>query len=120
LRVLLIETEPVLAEITAFRLELLGYCVDRVPLGPLALARLHEAPPDAIVVDLGLGDADDLDLLQTLANDPATSTIPVLALSARAEIDDVQRAFTAGVKDYLVTPYDPVILEHKLDRLLAR
>ena len=39
--------------------------------------------------------------------------------SASADLADVQRAYTAGVKDYLVTPFDPVVLEQKLERLLS-
>ena len=40
-------------------------------------------------------------------------------LSADAALDSVQQAFQAGASDYLVTPYDPVVLEEKVERLLT-
>jgi len=57
--------------------------------------------------------------LNRLSNDVRTSDIPVMVLSANADLDDVQKAYNAGADEYLVTPYDPFMLESKIRRLVA-
>jgi CheY-like chemotaxis protein len=48
-----------------------------------------------------------------------TSQIPVLFVSTHADLDDVQKAYNAGANAYLVTPYDPAVLEEKIEHLVA-
>jgi CheY-like chemotaxis protein len=119
LRILLIGDEPTLADITAFRLELLGYVVMRAEGADDALAKIAADAPDAIILDMAVSGTSGVELANRLSNDQATSRIPILVFSTSADLADVQRAYTAGVKDYLVTPFDPVVLEHKLERLLS-
>lgn len=116
-KILLIENEPTLAEITAFRLELMGYRVEQVASGEEALKTICHEAPDLIIIDLLLAGEDGFVLADRLASDERTHGIPLMALSSRADLDDVQRAFSAGVKEYLVTPYDPSVLEQKLEKL---
>ncbi len=118
-RVLLIEEEPTLAEITAFRLELLGYQVDCAATPLEVTAKLDAALPNAILLGLSLSGMDGIDLANRISNDERTHNIPIMALSAEADLTKVQRAFAAGAKEFLVTPYDPSVLEGKLERMLA-
>ena len=57
--------------------------------------------------------------MNRLSNDVRTGQIPVLFVSSHADLDDVQKAYNAGANDYLVTPYDPAVLESKIERLVA-
>jgi two-component system KDP operon response regulator KdpE len=61
-----------------------------------------EAPPDAILLDLGLPDADGIDLLKKLRE---WSAAPVIVLSAREREDDKVTALDAGADDYLTKPF---------------
>lgn len=115
--ILLIEEDATLRDITRFRLELLGYTVAACASGDDGLTWLLEQLPDAIVVGHFLPDMDGMELIDRLSNDVRTSEVPVMLLSPNAELDDVQRAFNAGADDYLVTPFDPLMLESKLRRL---
>jgi CheY-like chemotaxis protein len=117
--ILLVEDEPTLREITAFRLELLGYEVVKHPSAELALDWLREKLPTLIIVDQFLPGIDGIDLLNRLSNDVRTSEVPVMVLSANSDLDDVQKAYNAGADEYLVTPYDPFMLESKLHRLVT-
>lgn len=117
--VLLIEEDATLREITEFRLELLGHEVASVASGAEGLAWLAERLPGVVVVGHFLPDMDGMDLVDRLSNDVRTSEVPVMLLSPQAELADVQRAFNAGADEYLVTPYDPLMLERKLKRLLT-
>jgi CheY-like chemotaxis protein len=119
-RILLIGDEPTLADITAFRLELLGYVVFRAESADEALANIADRAPDVIILDTSVSGSGGIELANRFSNDQATSRIPILVFSTSADLADVQRAYTAGVKDYLVTPFDPVVLEQKLERLLSK
>jgi CheY-like chemotaxis protein len=118
--VLLIEEDPILAEVTGFRLELLGFRVLQVHSAEAAFDAVDGQSPDVILLDTVLPGMDGIELTNRLSNDPKTSTIPIMVLSTNADLNEVQRAHVAGAKDYLVIPYDPSVLEEKLDRLLQR
>ena len=115
--VLLIEEDETLREITAFRLELLGHEVVAYESASAATKWLTDQLPDAILIGHFLPDMSGVELIDRLSNDVRTSDVPVMLLSPNSELDDVQKAFNAGADDYLVTPYDPQMLERKLLRL---
>ncbi len=116
-RVLLIEEEPTLRDVSAFRLELLGYRVECTESAEQALEWMRKELPDVMVIGHFLPGMTGIELVDRLSNDVRTSGIPIMFLSPNADLDNVQRAYTAGVKDYLVTPYDPLVLQEKVQRL---
>ncbi|MCA9242141.1 MAG: response regulator [Planctomycetales bacterium] len=118
-KVLLIEEEPTLREISAFRLELLGYEVHSVDSAEKALEWLQRNQPTVMIVGQFLPGVSGVELVDRLSNDVRTSSIPVMYLSPNADLEHVQRAFTAGAKEYLVTPYDPLVLQQKVQQLVA-
>lgn len=117
--VLLLEEEPVLADITAFRLELLGYRVTCVHSGESLLQQLIDHTPDLMIIDTYVPDMSSMELINRVTSDSRYGHIPILVFSVEADLEAVQKAFAAGAKDYLVTPYDPAVLEHKVETLLA-
>lgn len=118
--VLLIEEDPILAEVTGFRLELLGFRVEQVASAEAAFEAVENRSPDLIILDTVLPGMDGIELTNQFSNDPKTSTIPIMVLSTNADLNEVQRAHVAGAKDYMVIPYDPTVLEEKLEKLLQR
>lgn len=117
-QILLIEEEPTLLDVTAFRLELLGYLVATCDSADAAIAWLVGQLPDLIAVG-HMADMDPVDFLNRVSDDPRTSQTPLLYLSANSDLDEVQRAFNAGANEYLLTPYDPLMLERKIGEMLA-
>lgn len=117
--ILLVADDSLLAEITRFRLELLGSSVASVPSAEEALDWLADRLPMLIVVDQVLPGMDGTKLVKRLKGAARTASVPVLLLSNRANLNDVQHAFDAGVDDYLVTPFDPLVLERKVEGLCA-
>ena len=115
--ILLIEEEPTLLQITAFRLELLGHAVHAVESATAANAWLADNMPHLIAVG-HVSDIDPVELLNKLSDAPATSVLPLVYISANSDLTEVQRAFNAGADEYLVTPYDPSVLEKKIEGLL--
>ena len=117
-RILLIEEEPILSEITGFRLELLGYQVVTVASAERAQGWLAEQLPDLIIVG-HVSEAEPLEFVTQLSNEQRTCDVPIIYLSANSDLDEVQKAFNAGADEYVVTPYDPLILEQKVVGVLA-
>jgi DNA-binding response OmpR family regulator len=118
-QILLIEQDPTLLEITAFRLELLGYDLVKAESAEQALEWLKNQLPTLVIVDQFLPGMDGLEFLNRLSNDVRTSDIPVIFLSVNSDLDDVQKSYNAGADEYLVIPYDPVVLEAKVEHLIS-
>lgn len=116
-QILFVEEDPILMEITAFRLELLGYEVVTCQSAERAMELLKLKLPTLIIVDHVLSDMDGIEFINRLSNDTNTSEIPIMLLSTNGDLDDVQKAYNAGADDYLVIPYDPMVLESKIERL---
>lgn len=116
--ILLMEEEPTLLDITAFRLELLGYRVTSMETAEAATLWLRDNLPDLIAVG-HLSDMESVEFLNLLSNDPRTSELPKVYISASSDLDEVQRAYNAGADEFLVTPYDPLVLEKKVEELLT-
>ncbi len=115
--ILLIEEEPTLMEITAFRLELLGYQVVKLSTADEAAKWLQEQLPNLIVVG-HVAEMESVEFLNHLSNDPRTSELPIIYFTSNTDLEEVQRAYNAGADEFLVTPYDPLVLEKKIDGLL--
>lgn len=118
-QILLIEGDATLLEITAFRLELLGYEVVTLDSGEQALEWLGDKLPTLIIVDHVLPGIDGIEFINRLSNDTRTSDIPIMFLSTNGDLGDVQKAYNAGADEYLVIPYDPIVLEAKVERLAS-
>src|SRR3954471_22699897 len=118
-KILLIEGDQTLLEITAFRLELLGYEVVKLQTAEKAAEWLRDQLPTLVIVDYVLPGIDGIEFINRLSNDTRTSEIPIMLLSTNGDLEDVQKAYNAGADEYLVIPYDPMVLEAKVERLAS-
>jgi DNA-binding response OmpR family regulator len=95
-----------------------GFAVGGVGTGAELLARVDARAPDALVVDIGLPDADGRDVCQALRARGVQA--PVLFLTARDALVDRLAGFDAGGDDYLTKPFDFAELVARLQALLRR
>ena len=79
--------------------------VEAVPDGAAALAAARENPPDLVLTDVMMPRLDGFGLLRALRDDPRTSSVPVIMLSARAGEESRVEGMEAGADDYLVKPF---------------
>lgn len=120
MRILIVEDEPKLAEMLVRGLEAKGYAADIVTDGAEALTRimLHHVDYDLIVLDLMLPTMDGLSVCREIrANN---IVLPVLVLTARAEVDTKVELLLAGADDYLVKPFSFDELFARVHALLRR
>jgi len=116
--ILLVEPELVVAEIAAFRLELLGYHIETVESGEQALTKIANQVPDLLITDLVLPGLDGVALIERLTESQATSDLPIMVLSIDADLARVQSVVGLGAKDFLVVPFDLEVLQSKVEKLL--
>jgi two-component system KDP operon response regulator KdpE len=100
---------PILRAVTPL-LRSRGYEVQSVVTGESALSEVEGAPPDLLIVDLGLPDIDGLEVCRRVRE---RSSVPIIVLSARHSEKDKVAALDLGADDYVTKPFGP-------DELLAR
>jgi DNA-binding response OmpR family regulator len=116
-RVLIADDDPMILRLMDVALGAAGHEVTTAVDGRDALDQMQQANPDIIVLDGMMPELGGLEVLQTLKSDAATSTIPVVLMTARAEEDDIARGLDLGASEYLVKPFPPKDLIDIIGRL---
>ncbi|MBI4127938.1 MAG: response regulator transcription factor [Parcubacteria group bacterium] len=75
---------------------------------------------DLIILDLKLPDRDGFDLCVAFQENPKTAQIPVIVLTGKANVADKVTAFTLGVEDYIVKPFDVLEFRARVEAKLKR
>lgn len=97
-----------------------AYRVEEAEDGTAALARARAGPPDLIVSDLMMSGLDGVELIHALREDPELSFVPVILLTARAELESRLGGLAAGADDYLAKPFEPAELLARIANLIAQ
>jgi CheY-like chemotaxis protein len=92
--------------LTCAVLQLDGFQVDSASSSSEVLERLRARRPDLILMDVQMPGQDGLSLTRQLKADPATVTIPIVALTAHAMAGDRELALAAGCSGYISKPID--------------
>ncbi|MCR4711821.1 MAG: response regulator transcription factor [Clostridia bacterium] len=111
MRLLLAEDERMLSDALVTMLQHNNYSVDAVYDGREALNYLESGEYDAAILDIMMPEVDGLTVLRTIR--AAGSTLPVLLLTAKSQIDDRVEGLDSGADDYLTKPFS-------LKELMAR
>jgi two-component system KDP operon response regulator KdpE len=109
-RIMVVDDEPQIVRALSINLRARGYEVTTAGDGTEAVAVADLAPPDLVILDLGLPDLDGVDVITRLR---ARSAVPILVLSGRSDSADKVEALDAGADDYVTKPFG-------MDELLAR
>lgn len=117
-QVFVVEDDHELRAVLCRGLEEEGYDTVAVASGAQLLERVESRPPDALIVDIGLPDADGRDLCQALRAQGIQA--PVLFLTARDALVDRLAGFDAGGDDYVTKPFAFAEVVARLQALLRR
>jgi DNA-binding response OmpR family regulator len=88
--------------------------------GADGLAQARSAQPDVVLLDVMLPKLDGWRVAEALLDDPTTGEIPIVFLTARAELRDQARGLEIGGVDYITKPFNPVELADLIRELLGR
>jgi two-component system phosphate regulon response regulator PhoB len=119
-KILVVDDEPDALEVLGFKLREAGFSPLFAKDGAKALTTARDERPDLIVLDLMLPEVDGLEVCKILRRDPATSSIPILMLTARAGEMDRVVGLELGADDYVTKPFSPRELVLRIRKLLTR
>ena len=119
-RVLVIDDEAPIRLLCRVNLEAEGMEVLEAADGPAGLARARAEEPDVILLDVMMPGLDGWRVAEELLDDTSTSGIPIVFLTARAELRDRARGIDLGGVDYVTKPFNPVELAPMVRGLLGR
>jgi two-component system response regulator MtrA len=116
-RILLVEDDPSIREVTAIGLRNAGFTVETASDGRAGLDRFESEPFDLVLLDIMLPRMDGLEVCRAIRR---TSTVPVVMLTARSDIIDVVVGLEAGADDYVRKPFEVPELVARLRAALRR
>jgi len=119
-RVLVIDDEPPIRLLCRVNLEAEGMEVLEAADGLTGVASAREGVPDVILLDVMMPGLDGWRVAEELLDDERTRSIPIIFLTARAELRDRARGLDLGGVDYVTKPFNPVDLAPLVRDLLAR
>lgn len=118
--ILIVDDEEDVVRPIAFRLEMQGFEVLLEPDGELGFQSAVENQPDLILLDIMMPGIDGWSLCNILKERRDTAHIPIIMLTARTTMGDVEKAFAAKADDYVSKPFEWIELRGKINRCLAQ
>jgi CheY-like chemotaxis protein len=119
-KVLVVDDDDDIREITGVALELVGgWQVLDTDRGTTALTMAADEQPDLVLLDVMMPDLDGPTTFRRLQEDPRTRHIPVILLTAKAQVGERRVWDDLAVLGVIAKPFDPMGLVEQIDRLLA-
>jgi two-component system OmpR family response regulator len=118
INVLVVDDEPVLAELVSMALRYEGWDIATAGDGMSAISSARDNPPDVVVLDVMLPDMSGLDVLHELRQQ--IPGLPLLLLTAKDSVEDRIAGLTAGGDDYVTKPFSLEEVVLRLRALLRR
>lgn len=119
-KVLIVDDEKDIVELITYNLKKEGFVTDSAPDGETALAKIKKGNYDLVILDLMLPGLQGIELCRILRNDPATSSLPVIMLTAKGEEVDKVLGLEMGADDYITKPFSPRELVARVNAVLRR
>ena len=119
-KILVVDDEPEAVELLEFNLRQASYEVVAAADGAEALKKARAVLPGLIVLDLMLPEVDGLEVCKMLRRDPATTSIPIMMVTAKAAEIDRILGLELGADDYLTKPFSPRELVLRVKKILER
>ena len=125
-RILIADDDPMIRDMACRALESGSYEVQAVSNGETCLAAAMREQPDLLLLDTLLPDCDSLEIARQLRSQPATRSIPIIALTGFRGVNGSGQWYLNGhaedvqVEDYAAKPFSPDLLLSKVRHVLER
>ncbi|HEY7718304.1 MAG TPA: response regulator [Pedococcus sp.] len=118
-RVLVADDDADIRDLVEFKLSQAGYAVQAVPDGLAAWEVFEAEAPALVLLDVMMPGMSGFDVLRRI-RESETPRVPVIMLSAKSRDSDVDTGFAIGADDYIIKPFSPRELLHRVNSMLAR
>jgi DNA-binding response OmpR family regulator len=119
-KVLVVEDDPDQLEVIRSTLKTAGFAIGTAANGIDALLKTRSVAPDLIVLDLMLPGLNGFDICESLRQDPATASVPIIMLTGMHGQFGRFAGLEAGASEFLFKPFNPEELISKVEELLSR
>jgi diguanylate cyclase (GGDEF)-like protein len=106
MKILIIEDDPMMREVTQEILQIEGFSTMTAENGWFGLQMVEQYQPDLIICDIMMPHLDGYSLIQAVRQNPTATTIPFIFLTGKAERCDLRQAMELGADDYLTKPFE--------------
>ncbi len=96
------------------------YAVYTASNGKEAIKTVEKVQPDLIILDVMMPEMDGLEACKQLKKSKETSSIPVIILTAKGQITDIEKGFKSGADAYVVKPFSPARLIEKVEEIFEK
>ena len=118
-RILVVEDEESLLKLESILFTSKGYVVTGVRDGKSALEAIRADRPDLVVLDIMLPGLDGFEVCRSIKENPETSSIPVVMLTAKKSSQDLERGRLVGADAYLTKPFKSVKVLEVIEGLIG-
>jgi len=119
-RIVVADDDLDILDLVVFKLTQAGFDAVGVTDGVAALEAIESNPPRLAVLDIMMPGLSGIDVLRRVRANPAISDLDVILLTARARDSDVDTGFATGASDYVIKPFSPRELLHRVNAVLTR
>ncbi|MFK5923197.1 MAG: SpoIIE family protein phosphatase [Verrucomicrobiota bacterium] len=119
-KILVVDDNQINLQILVACLVGLGHQTQSASSGEAALNLLHSETFDLVLLDVVMPGIDGFEVLSQIKNDVELRHLPVIMVSGVEEMDAVIRCITTGADDFLPKPFDPVLLQARINACLER
>ncbi len=117
--VLIVDDEPMARTLLRLMLVRAGFHVSEAEDGYDALEKVRKNQPDIILLDVMMPGMDGFAVCEKLRSEAATAELPIIMLSAKTDLDSINKGLRAGATIYLTKPISPEELtQHVKDALI--
>jgi DNA-binding response OmpR family regulator len=119
-KILIVDDEPNVLRMVSYTLQAEGYEVVTAQNGAEAISKAQTESPDLILLDVMLPDMSGVEVCAEIRKRPETIDLPVIMLSALAQVSDKIKGLEAGADEYITKPITPGELIARIKALLGR
>ena len=119
--ILVVDDNEDIRSLIVYLLQLEGYTVREAEDGESAIVSLRESHADLLLLDVMMPGISGLELLTTIRAGEVSekSDIPVIILTAKTQVEDIETAIELGATSYMLKPFKGEVLRQKIEEILA-
>lgn len=115
MRALVVDDDPAIRRLISSILKNLGFEVSQAGNGLEGLEQLAKlGPPNVILVDLYMPEMNGLEFVTAVRSNSVYTDLPIIMVTTEVEMAQMELTFYAGVNEYIMKPFEPIMIQEKL------